>query len=173
MQVFDHHHQGLRLRCAQHPSAQRRKQPPALLLSRQSRCRIAFARRQFQKVGDQRCAEIVRVWIENPPHWLEVRVAPAIDDGSLQPLDDGQRAAIALAVALKADFILMDDRAGVAVARSKGFAVTGRWDCWIWPLGASWSSWTKSLDDSKATNFRYSPEIMDTLLVEADEERKE
>ena len=43
--------------------------------------------------------EIVRAWMENPPGWLEVRVAPAIDDPSLQPLDDGERAAIAIAVA--------------------------------------------------------------------------
>lgn len=117
--------------------------------------------------------EIVRVWIENPPHWLEVRVAPAIDDASLQPLDDGERAAIALAVALKADLILMDDRAGVAVARSKGFAVTGT----LGLLDLAARRKLVKLDEVfarlKATNFRYSPEIMDALLVEADEERKE
>ena len=67
----------------------------------------------------------VRAWVENPPQWLEVRAAPVLDDPSLQPLDDGERAAIALAVALKADLVLMDDRAGVALARAKGFAVTG------------------------------------------------
>jgi len=69
--------------------------------------------------------ELVRAWVENPPGWLEVRVAPVIDDPSLQPLDDGEKAAIALAVTLKADLVLMDDRAAVAVARAKGFAVTG------------------------------------------------
>ena len=37
--------------------------------------------------------EIVRTWMENPPGWLEVRVAPAIDDPSLQPRDDGEKAA--------------------------------------------------------------------------------
>src|SRR5690242_10238866 len=67
--------------------------------------------------------EIVRTLAENPPSWLEVHVAPVIDDPALQPLDDGEKAAITLA--LKADLILMDDRAGVAVARAKGFAATG------------------------------------------------
>jgi predicted nucleic acid-binding protein len=38
--------------------------------------------------------EVVRAWIENPPGWLEVRVAPVTDDPSLQPLDDGERAAM-------------------------------------------------------------------------------
>ena len=37
----------------------------------------------------------------------------------------GEEDAIALAVELHADLILMDDRDGVAVARSKGFRVAG------------------------------------------------
>jgi hypothetical protein len=78
-----------------------------------------------ERISAPRGPEIVRVWVENPPGWFEVRVAPASDDPSLQSLDDGERAAIALAVMFKADLILMDDRAGVAVARSKGFAVSG------------------------------------------------
>lgn len=117
--------------------------------------------------------EIVRVWIENPPGWLEVRVSPAIDDPSLQALDDGERAAIALPLALKADLILMDDRAGVAVARSKGFAVTGT----LGLLDLAARRKLLKLDEAfarlKATNFRYPPEIMDALLVDVVEERKE
>jgi predicted nucleic acid-binding protein len=92
--------------------------------------------RLFQLAHDE-APELVRAWIENPPGWLEVRVAPVIDDPSLQPLDDGERAAIALAVALKADLVLMDDRAGVAVARAKGFAVTGTLGLLISAPGAS------------------------------------
>jgi predicted nucleic acid-binding protein len=40
-------------------------------------------------------------------------------------LDPGERAAIVLAASLKVDVILMDDRAGVAAAKAKGFAVVG------------------------------------------------
>ncbi len=102
-----------------------------------------------------------------------MRVSPAIDDPSLQALDDGERAAIALALALKADLILMDDRAGVAVARSKGFAVTGT----LGLLDLAARRKLLKLDEAfarlKATNFRYPPEIMDALLVDVVEERKE
>lgn len=117
--------------------------------------------------------EIVRTWMENPPGWLEVRVAPPIDDPSLQPLDDGEKAAIALALALKADLVLMDDRAGVAVARAKGLAVTGTLG--LLDLGAKRQ--LLKLDEAfarlKTTNFRYPPEIMDALLVQPDKDRKE
>jgi predicted nucleic acid-binding protein len=117
--------------------------------------------------------ELVRAWIENPPGWLDVRVAPVIHDPSLQPLDDGERAAIALALTLKADLVLMDDRAGVAVARAKGFAVTGTLG--LLDLGARRR--LLKLDEAfarlKATNFRYPPEIMDALLAQEDKEQKE
>jgi predicted nucleic acid-binding protein len=116
--------------------------------------------------------EIVRTWTENPPSWLEVRVAPVIDDRSLQPLDDGEKAAITLALVLRADLILMDDRAGVAVARAKGFAATGTLG--LLDLGARRQ--LLKLDEAfarlKTTNFRYSPEIMEALLAQADERRK-
>ncbi len=116
--------------------------------------------------------EIVRTWTENPPNWLEVRVAPAIDDPSLQPLDDGEKAAITLALALKADLILMDDCAGVAVAREKGFAATGTLG--LLDLGARRQ--LLKLDEAfarlKTTNFRYPPEIMDAVLAQANEGRK-
>jgi predicted nucleic acid-binding protein len=40
-------------------------------------------------------------------------------------LDDGERAAIALAADIDAHLILLDDRDGVSFARAQGFAVTG------------------------------------------------
>ncbi len=117
--------------------------------------------------------EPVRAWIENPPAWLEVRAAPVLDEPSLQSLDDGERAAIALAVALKADLLLMDDRAGVAAARAKGFAVTGT----LGLLDLAARRRLLKLRDVfarlKATNFRYRPEIMDALLAHEDEGQKE
>jgi hypothetical protein len=71
---------------------------------------------------------VVRGWAERPPAWLEVLPLPASADAdpALQALlDDGERAALLLARAIGADLLLMDDRAGVAVAHQQGFAVTG------------------------------------------------
>ncbi len=79
----------------------------------------------------------VRAWVETPPSWLEVRAAPVLDDPASQSLDDGERAAIALAVALRADLILIDDRAGVTVARAKGFPSQEPWAYSTSPRGAS------------------------------------
>jgi predicted nucleic acid-binding protein len=81
-------------------------------------------------------------------------------------LDQGERAAIALAVEINADLLLMDDREGVAVARSKGFSVTGT----LGVLNLAARRGLVNLADSfarlKRTNFRYRQEIMDAILAE-------
>jgi predicted nucleic acid-binding protein len=110
----------------------------------------------------------VRAWAAQPPAWLDVRPSPAAtnDDPAGRTLDVGERAALALARALNADLLLMDDRAGVAVAHQLGFAVTGT-------LGVRDLAARRGLIDLadavtrlKATNFRYRPEILDALLAQ-------
>lgn len=56
---------------------------------------------------------LVRAWIAEQPAWLEVRQAPATEDTVLRSMHQGERDAIDLAVAIHADLVLMDDRAGV------------------------------------------------------------
>src|SRR4051794_17685759 len=68
----------------------------------------------------------LRSWIAAPPSWLSVRPAPADPDLALAGLDPGERAVIALASTVGADAVLMDDRAGVAVARREAFALSAR-----------------------------------------------
>ena len=60
----------------------------------------------------------VRAWMEGPPKWLEVHAAPifSFEDASLQALDSGERAAIALAESMRADLLLIDERAGAIEA---------------------------------------------------------
>jgi len=60
----------------------------------------------------------VRAFISKVPARLEIRPDPDRGDDTAMDaaLDEGERAAIALATSIGADLILMDDRAGVAVA---------------------------------------------------------
>src|SRR4051812_27654349 len=64
----------------------------------------------------------VRAFISQKPAWLEVRPNPdrSDEDETDSALDEGEWAAIALATSIGADLILMDDRAGVAVAYRHG-----------------------------------------------------
>jgi predicted nucleic acid-binding protein len=78
------------------------------------------------ELANAEAPQAVRDWIALAPGWLDVRQAhPDADDVAVAKLDDGERAAIALALALKAELVLMDDRKGVGVARDWGLTVTG------------------------------------------------
>jgi predicted nucleic acid-binding protein len=121
-----------------------------------------------RELNDAETPPSVRDWITNPPVWVEVKEAPVreLGDDSLAGLDQGERAAIALAIAIKADLLLLDDREGVVVARNKGFAVTGT----LGVLNLAARRGLVNLADSfarlKRTNFRYRQEIMDAILAE-------
>jgi len=109
----------------------------------------------------------VRAWARHPPPWLDVRPSPiaANDDPRWHALDAGERAALALALELKADLVLMDDRDGVAVAHRQGLVVTGT----LGVLDLAARQHLVDLADAftrlKATNFRYRPEILDAVLA--------
>lgn len=106
----------------------------------------------------------VRRFITTPPTWLTVEPAHGDLDPALRALDVGEGHAIALASDLNADLVLMDDRAGVAAARARGFAVTGT-------LGLIDLGGRRGLLDVavavarlRATSFRCRPDILDDLL---------
>jgi predicted nucleic acid-binding protein len=69
--------------------------------------------------------ELVRQWISHLPDWVIVRTSPEQPDISLMKLDPGERAAILLAQNIGADLVLMDERRGRNVAKSRGLKVTG------------------------------------------------
>ncbi len=108
----------------------------------------------------------VRDWIVAAPAWLSIVSEPIPDeDPALAALDDGERAAIALAAQLHADLVLMDDRAGVAVARARGLEVTGT-------LGLLDRAARRGLVDLaaafaalEATNFHTTRELTDRILA--------
>jgi predicted nucleic acid-binding protein len=109
---------------------------------------------------------VVRAWIAGPPFWLTTHPDPPGPAAELAQLDPGERAAIALAHALGAGLLLIDDRAGVTAARRQGFRVTGT-------LGVLADAAREGLLDLaaafaalRATNFYFPPALLDALLQE-------
>jgi predicted nucleic acid-binding protein len=107
----------------------------------------------------------VRAWLETGPGWLEPRIAPPVPALPFPKLGDGEQATVALAQAIRATLVLMDDRAGVAAPRAQGLAATGT-------LGVLELAATSGLIDLplaltrlQATNFRYRPELLEALLA--------
>ena len=67
----------------------------------------------------------VHQWLKSRPSWLVVKQAPTPPDKSLFHLDEGEREAIQLAKELKADLLMIDERAGRDEALQRGLPVIG------------------------------------------------
>ncbi len=77
------------------------------------------------ELSHARTPPAVRAWMDSRATWLHAAPTPPLEELPFPALDDGERAAIALAVSRNADLILMDDRGGVVAALAAGFQTIG------------------------------------------------
>ena len=118
------------------------------------------------KLGDPSAPPTVQAWIKAPPPWLSVLDEVGNDDPALSNLDPGERAALALGIALKADLILIDERRGYAAAVTKGFEVTGTLGILDLAAKGKLIDLPHAIERLKQTNFRYRKEIIERLLAQ-------
>jgi len=97
---------------------------------------------------------------------VDIRETSHLHDASLATLDAGEEAAIALAVELHADLLLMDDEEGVIAARGKGLEVTGTLGILSRAGQRHLLNLAEAFDRIKRTNFRYRQQTMDQFLSE-------
>jgi predicted nucleic acid-binding protein len=110
--------------------------------------------------------ESVRRWIEHSPLWLHViPFTPPPAPVLLADLDPGEHDAILLALDVRADLVIMDDREGVEEARRLGLTVTGT-------IGVLDRAGERGLIDLpsavaalRQTNFRIDPSLLEQLLA--------
>jgi predicted nucleic acid-binding protein len=112
----------------------------------------------------------VQAWMQSPPTWLEI-LRPKALDATLR-LDIGEAAAIALAIELRADRLLIDERDGRVIAQKLGIAVAGT-------LAVLRDAGLAGLIDFHAvtrrlqqTTFRASSQLLDVLVAEFDEAQR-
>jgi predicted nucleic acid-binding protein len=115
----------------------------------------------------------VRAWIVGVPSWLEVGPSAEPNNLAVSPaLDEGERAAIALAANIDADLILMDDRDAVAFARVQGFAVTGTLGVLDLAAQRGLIDLVEAFTRLRGTTFHYRQGLLDALLAQRSKERK-
>jgi predicted nucleic acid-binding protein len=87
-------------------------------------------------------------------------VAPDLE---LDELDSGERNAIQLAIDEDADLLLMDERAGVAVARRRGLIVTGTLGVLLQASQRGLVDIGAALAALQATTFRSTSELIEEI----------
>ena len=103
----------------------------------------------------------MRTWIARPPEWCEIRPDPPARPVIQEFLDPGERAAIALAMSVSADRLLIDDWAGPIEAERQHLLVTGTWGVLAEAHEYHLLDFEAALARLTQTNFYLSAELLD------------
>lgn len=118
----------------------------------------------YGELGHPSAPAAVQAWVNSLPAWVEVVPVSMSDDPAFQALDDGEKSALTLGMALRAKLILVDDRKAAAVALQKGFQITGTLGLLTRSAQRGILDLAEALERLKRTNFRYRQELFDDLL---------
>src|SRR5688500_9472156 len=87
--------------------------------------RILIPPAVLRELQHPKAPTVVRIWLADPPSWLEVRPTIGRPDVGLSTLESGEQEAIILAQELHADILLVDDGKARDVAIQRGLRVMG------------------------------------------------
>jgi predicted nucleic acid-binding protein len=122
------------------------------------------------EMSHQRTPEVVRVWINGAPPWLHVRAPlsplPLVRKGR------GELEAISLAVELKAELLLVDDRDAAKTARQYGLATVGTLGMLELASARGIHPLTDSATRLLTSDFFIDPELVALALARDQERRK-
>ena len=119
------------------------------------------------ELPNQQASTLVQDLVASPPTWLSINtVRPEILAEVDIRLDPGERAALALAIERNPDLVLIDDRAGVATARTLGFVVTGTLGILARAARHGWLDLPDALDALSRTNFHWTADLRARVLAE-------
>jgi predicted nucleic acid-binding protein len=98
---------------------------------------------------------------------------PPVATLPLPSLDDGERAALALAVSLHTELLLIDDPAAAGAALAHGFETVGTLGILDHVAGRGLVDLAVAFARLSTTNFRYRRELLDELLARHQADRGE
>jgi predicted nucleic acid-binding protein len=104
----------------------------------------------------------VQRWVADFPTWLEIAQTPALTLSA--GMHKGEAAAIALAVAMHADLLLIDDRRGVRAAKQQGLRVTGTLGLLDLAAERGLADFAGAIRKLEGTSFRRPEALLQALL---------
>lgn len=124
--------------------------------------RVALPSAVHAELANLRAPLPVRRWVTSPPAWLEIHDTAGLPQ--VLGLDEGEAAAIALAEALHADLLLIDERDGFRVAKGKGLRVTGTLGLLDLAADRGLVDFGQAIKKLEQTSFRRPEAVLDALL---------
>jgi predicted nucleic acid-binding protein len=87
--------------------------------------RVIIPQGVAEELSHPNTPKLIKDWMNNPPHWIEIRQADTSKFFPIKSIGKGETEAIALALELAADVVLIDDRGASLEARRAGLFFVG------------------------------------------------
>lgn len=133
--------------------------------------RVIIPQAVFGELAAAATPSIVRQWLANRPQWIEVRTPTSAPDSALSHLDEGEREAIQLVEELKADLLLVDEKAARRVAAERNLNTSGTLGVLDRAAEKGLVDFSRAFYKLKQTSFYISPSVEDFFL-DRDAQRK-
>ena len=108
--------------------------------------------------------EMVRTWMTNPPNWLQVSSQTLPQPENLSYLHQGERDSIALALLLRADALIIDERRGREEAQKQNTNVIGTLGVLVSGYQHGLVDLANAIDRIWQTTFHASPKLLASIL---------
>lgn len=117
----------------------------------------------LRELSHQKTPELVRRWAGQPPKWLHVTEPSNIVLD--EKLGGGESAAIALAIEIQADALLIDERDGTRIANRLGMATVGTLGILSMAAEKKLLSLEKAFAALQQTSFRVRSSLLTAILT--------
>ncbi|HKG47184.1 MAG TPA: DUF3368 domain-containing protein [Pyrinomonadaceae bacterium] len=126
--------------------------------------RVLIPESVLDELSAMETPELVRNWVTNLPDWIEVSPATPIDDTGLTRLHAGERDAIALALAVHAAAVLLDERRGRQEAENRNLKVIGTLGVLAAAHDRGLIDLSATIDALRQTSFHASPKLLASIV---------
>jgi predicted nucleic acid-binding protein len=114
----------------------------------------------------------VRAWASAPPAWLEARRVGQVDGSLAAELGLGEREAISLALEVKADVLLIDERVGRQEAEARQIEVAGTLAVLLQASLRGHFDFPEALEQLRRLGFRVSRPLEEAMLDKYERARR-
>lgn len=135
--------------------------------------RVIIPEKVAEELQRPKTPQKVKDWMQNRPGWLEVMMADLSVFTPQKKIDDGEREAFALAITLKADAILLDDKDATTEAARLKLDVIPTFAILESAAEQGLIDLPLTIDEMRKTSFRLPPEDEIQAMLERDRKRKE
>ncbi len=125
---------------------------------------VAASRAVITELLHEDAPELVRNWASSLPAWISTIGTLDVVTGGLEKLQAGERETIILAESIKADLILIDEKAARLVAAERGLRVTGILGVLGEAATRGYVDLASAIDRLRKTTFRCSPALLKATL---------